>query len=58
MGRHFCALGEGSAILPKSNSPGNGQGVKLLERAFALADELGDGDAGFLTERAFDECLL
>jgi hypothetical protein len=36
----------------------NGQGIKLLERAFALADELGDGDAGFLIERALDECLL
>jgi hypothetical protein len=36
----------------------NGQGIKLLERAFALAGELGDGDAGFLIERAFDECLL
>jgi hypothetical protein len=32
-----------------------GRIIKHLERALALADELGDGDTGFLIERALDE---
>jgi hypothetical protein len=32
-----------------------GQIIKLLDQAFALADELGDGDTAFLIERALDE---
>jgi hypothetical protein len=32
-----------------------GEIVKLLEQAFALADELGDGNTAFLIERALDE---
>jgi hypothetical protein len=32
-----------------------GQLIKLLEDAFALADEMQDGDIGFLIERALDE---
>jgi hypothetical protein len=32
-----------------------GQLIKLLEQALALADELGEGDTGFLIERALDE---
>jgi hypothetical protein len=32
-----------------------GQLIKHLEDAFALADELQDGEIGFLIERALDE---
>ena len=32
-----------------------GQVIKHLEQALALADEIGDGDTGFLIERALDE---
>jgi DNA-binding ferritin-like protein len=32
-----------------------GQIIEHLEQALALADELGDGDTGFLIERALDE---
>ena len=39
-----------------SNSPEKrGQIIKHLEQALALADEIGDGDTGFLIERALDE---
>jgi DNA-binding ferritin-like protein len=39
-----------------SNSPDKrGQIIKLLEQALALADELGDGNTGYLIERALDE---
>jgi hypothetical protein len=32
-----------------------GEIIKLPEQALALADELGDGNTGYLTERALDE---
>ena len=32
-----------------------GQIIKLLEQAFALADELGEGNTGYPIERALDE---
>jgi hypothetical protein len=39
-----------------SNSPDKrGQIIKHLEQALALADELGDGNTGYLSERALDE---
>jgi hypothetical protein len=39
-----------------NNSPEKrGQIIEHLEQALALADELGEGDTGFLIERALDE---
>jgi hypothetical protein len=39
-----------------SNSPEKrGQIIEHLEQALALADEIGDGDTGFLIERALDD---
>ena len=32
-----------------------GQIIRLLEEAFALADEIEDGNTGYLIERALDE---
>jgi DNA-binding ferritin-like protein len=39
-----------------TNSPDKrGQIIKQLEQALALADKLGDGNTGYLIERALDE---
>jgi hypothetical protein len=39
----------------RSSAEKRGQIIKFLEQAFALADELGDGDTGYLIERALAE---
>jgi hypothetical protein len=38
-----------------SSAEKRGQIIRLLEQAFALADELDDGATGYLIERALDE---